>query len=316
MLSSTFFILSLWMLWAASKLVGDKQREVEFMMRARHHLEYLFDSTHMEVAEGLMCMAYYSLSQVEWDIKQLLFLSSILLVNLHGLSRGYFASHVLHLHLGWIYTIFVLHHLGKEHPEKTQCIRIRYTCCAQGQRNITHTHTHTHTYTHKSLTSALASLYVCLVGGLFGCLQLSIQECCIVAFWIPTLPLKKNNPFFTNTTSILQVTPLVSLTPHRVSSNKQTNRNVNLCPRVDTHRSYRLAHTPTPDMDQADSYQTGVNSIAKLLTTCHVMVAMKKSTSSPLPSAGRSLTQRDESFFSSLAAAIKLLEQLTHEWGM
>ncbi len=49
---------------AASKLVGDKQREVEFMMRARHHLEYLFDSTHIEVAEGLVCMAYYSFSQV------------------------------------------------------------------------------------------------------------------------------------------------------------------------------------------------------------------------------------------------------------
>ncbi len=49
---------------AASKLVGDKQREVEFMMRARHHLEDLFDSSHMEVAEGLVGMAYYSFSQV------------------------------------------------------------------------------------------------------------------------------------------------------------------------------------------------------------------------------------------------------------
>ncbi len=48
----------------ASQLVGNKQREVEFMMRARHHLEYLFDSSHMEVAEGLVCMAYYSFCQV------------------------------------------------------------------------------------------------------------------------------------------------------------------------------------------------------------------------------------------------------------
>ncbi len=49
---------------AALKLVGNEEREVEFMMRARHHLEYLFDSSHIEVAEGLMCMAYYSLCQV------------------------------------------------------------------------------------------------------------------------------------------------------------------------------------------------------------------------------------------------------------
>ncbi len=47
-------------LYIASKVVGDKQREVEFMMRARHHLEYLFDSSQMEVAEGLICMAYHS----------------------------------------------------------------------------------------------------------------------------------------------------------------------------------------------------------------------------------------------------------------
>ncbi len=49
---------------AAMKLVGNKQREVEFMMRARHHLEYLFDSSHIEIAEGLLCMAYYSFCQV------------------------------------------------------------------------------------------------------------------------------------------------------------------------------------------------------------------------------------------------------------
>ncbi len=49
---------------AASRLLGDKQREMEFMMRARHHLEHLFDSNHMKVAEGLVCMAYYSFCQV------------------------------------------------------------------------------------------------------------------------------------------------------------------------------------------------------------------------------------------------------------
>ncbi len=49
---------------AAMKLVGNKQREVEFMMRARHQLEYLFDSSHIEIAEGLLCMAYYSFCQV------------------------------------------------------------------------------------------------------------------------------------------------------------------------------------------------------------------------------------------------------------
>ncbi len=59
---SKLFETLLW--FAAAKLVGNKQREVEFMMRARHHLEYLFDSSHMEVAEGLMCMAYYSYCQV------------------------------------------------------------------------------------------------------------------------------------------------------------------------------------------------------------------------------------------------------------
>ncbi len=55
---TAFGILS--SLHVASKVVGDKQREVEFMMRARHHLEYLFDSSQMEVAEGLICMAYHS----------------------------------------------------------------------------------------------------------------------------------------------------------------------------------------------------------------------------------------------------------------
>ncbi len=48
----------------AMKLVGHKQREEEFMMRARHQLEYLFDSSHIAIAEGLLCMAYYSFCQV------------------------------------------------------------------------------------------------------------------------------------------------------------------------------------------------------------------------------------------------------------
>ncbi len=51
----------------ASQLVGDKQREVEFMMRARHLLDYLFDCSLMEVAEGLVCMAYLSFSRVSFS---------------------------------------------------------------------------------------------------------------------------------------------------------------------------------------------------------------------------------------------------------
>ncbi len=105
--------------WAASQLVGDKQREVEFVMRARHHMEYLFDSSHMEVAEGLMCMAYYSLSQVEWDNSRRS--TKFPLFLLIRSTTHYIYSVVL---IGSDDTIFVLPYLGKEHPEKTQCLWI------------------------------------------------------------------------------------------------------------------------------------------------------------------------------------------------
>ncbi len=141
-------------------------------------------------------------------------------------------------------------------------------------------------------------------------LQIYIQEYCGAAFWIPTLQWKKNKLSFMNTTS----------TTHRLSNltsslltTYQTNSHV--CPHVDTHWPHQLAHTPTEDTGQTDSLHAGLKSIAKLLAICHLMVTLKKRTTSPSP-AGRRLEQRDESFFSALAASIELLEQLAHKWRM
>ncbi len=94
-------------------------------------------------------------------------------------------------------------------------------------------------------------------------------------------------------------------------------REANLCPRVDTHRPYRLAHAPTAEVEPTDCFHTETKRIAKLLTTCLVMIELKKRTTFPSPAERRFHIQReDELYFSSLAAAIELLQQLTNKWGM
>ncbi len=117
---------------AASTLVGDKQRGVEFVMRARHLLEYLFDSSNMEVAEGLMCMAYYSYSQVRHEKRgQRQHVASLYIFyyndsHLDLLELRKKKLTIVAILIGSANTILILRHLGKEHPKATQCIWIRY----------------------------------------------------------------------------------------------------------------------------------------------------------------------------------------------
>ncbi len=133
-------------------------------------------------------------------------------------------------------------------------------------------------------------------------LQIFIPGCCGVAWWIPILRLKKNNPSFVNTTGtfLLSLSSL-SLTALTFS---HTNSNEHVCPCVDTHRPYRLACKTAGDMNLQKS-------IVKMLSACHLM-ELKKLTTSHKPS----LPEADKSFFSSLAFGIEFLQHLYYGWSM
>ncbi len=83
-----------------------------------------------------------------------------------------------------------------------------------------------------------------------------------------------------------------------------TNSKEPLCPRVDKNRPYLLAHRTAIDMD--------IKNIVKLRSACHLMVELKKRTTSHTPSS----PEADKSFFSSLAFGIGFLQQLFNGWSM
>ncbi len=131
-----------------------------------------------------------------------------------------------------------------------------------------------------------------------------------MALWIPTFPLKKKKQYSANTTGKV-CSLLASLCPSLLTSH-QTNSKVNRYPRIDRYTPFLLAQKSIP---VTDNFMSVIKTLAKLLTTCHVMLEMRKDTT-PVRTPSGSLTQKEKEFFSSLATAIELLEQFSNESSM